>query len=118
MIVVDTNVLVAAIVRGASSRLAMAARRRDSHWLAPPLLRSELLNSLVKYVVVAKTLDRDRALKAFRRGLDMLTLVAEESDPIDVLNICTQAGLTAYDAEFVSLATKRIIRLVTMDAAV
>src|SRR6476620_6772615 len=101
MIVVDTNVLVAAVLRGASSPLALEARRRDGDWIAPPLLRSEFLNSLVKYVIVARTLDRDLALKAFRRGLSMVRLGAEESDPIDVLNICTQFGLTAYDAEFV-----------------
>jgi predicted nucleic acid-binding protein len=118
MIVVDTNVLLAAVIRGASSQLTLAVRRTDSDWIAPPLLRSEFLNALAKYVVVARTMHRDQALKAFRRGLDMVRLAAEESDPVSVLNICSNSGLTSYDAEFVSLATKLNVRLVTMDVAV
>jgi len=118
MIVVDTNVLLPAVIRGASSQLTLAVRRRDSDWIAPPLLRSEFLNALAKYLVVARTLERDRALKAFRRGMGMVRLVTEDSDPVEVLNICLRSGLTSYDAEFVALATKRNVRLVTMDAAV
>lgn len=85
MIVVDTNVLLAAVIRGASSQMTLAVRRSDSQWIAPFLLRSEFLNALAKYVVIAKTMDRDRALKAFKRGLDMLSSSGTRVIPLKYL---------------------------------
>ena len=118
MIVADTNLVLSCVVRGIASSKALAVRARDNEWIAPRLLRSELLNALGKYVVVAKTMDRDLAVKAFRRGLNMVTLVDQESDPVDVLNVSAKSGLTSYDAEFVVLASQRNVRLVTLDKGI
>jgi predicted nucleic acid-binding protein len=118
MIVADTNLLVSMVVDGPLSRAAEAARARDNHWIAPRLLRSEFLNSLAKYVVVAKTMDRDEAAKAFHRGLNLVLLDDQDADAIDVLNVCARSGLTSYDAEFVALARRRNARLVTLDKAI
>jgi hypothetical protein len=42
MIVVDTNVVVAVVVRGANTPDALAVRARDNDWIAPSLLQSEV----------------------------------------------------------------------------
>jgi predicted nucleic acid-binding protein len=118
MIVADTNLVLSCVLRGTTSAAALAVRARDKDWIAPRLLRSELLNALVKYVVIAKTLDRDLALKAFRRALDLVMLAEQESDAVDVLNTIEKFGLTAYDAEFVVLALQHNVRLVTLDKAI
>ena len=118
MIVTDTNVVVSMVLEGPLSKLAEATRARDKQWIAPRLLRSELINSLAKYVAVAKTLDRDEAVKTFRRGLDLVVLDDQEGDVVDVLNTCINLGLTSYDAEFVVLARRRNARLVTLDRRV
>lgn len=118
MIVADTNVVAAVVIPGAALPDALAARSRDRDWIAPRLLESELLNALSKYVVVAKTLDRDEAVKAFRRGLSLVHIPQHQIDPVDVLNVRVRSGLTSYDAEFVALAIDRNLRLVTLDAQV
>jgi predicted nucleic acid-binding protein len=118
VIVADTNLVVSSVIRGALTKAALAVRKRDADWIAPSLLRSEFLNSLAKYVVVARSLDRDDALKAFRRGLNMVRFEEQPADPVDVLNICSSTGLTAYDAEFVALAQTHNVRIVTLDAAI
>ena len=115
MIVADSTLVASAVIRGASTAAALHCRTRDREWISPRLLRSELLNVLVKYVSVARSLDRDEGLKAFRRGLSLVIWSDAESDPVDVLNLCDHYGITAYDAEFVALAMKRNFRLVTLD---
>jgi predicted nucleic acid-binding protein len=118
VIVVDTNVVAAVIIRGATTPDAFTARSRDREWLAPRLLRSELLNAIAKYVVVAGTLDRDEAVKTFRHGLSLVTLAEDEAQPLDIFNLCARHGITAYDAEFVNLAISENVRPVTLDGAV
>jgi predicted nucleic acid-binding protein len=118
MIVADTNLVVAAVLESPFSKAAEAARARDKQWVGPRLLRSELLNVLTKYVVLAQTIDRDRAVRVFRRALTLVSLEEEEADPVDVVNTSIQAGLSSYDAEFVALARSRGVRLVTLDSAI
>lgn len=118
MIVADTNLVAACVIRGLGTPAAFAVRARDRDWVAPRLLRSELLNALAKYVVVAKSLGRDEAVKALRRGLSLVKFPDDERDPVDVLNVCAKSGLTSYDAEFVALAIERNAVLVTLDAAI
>jgi len=115
MIIVDTNVVAAAVIRGAIIPDAFAARARDRDWVAPRLLVSELLNAFSKYVVVAKSLNRDEAVRVFKRGLALVEFPAEQGDVVDILNVCAKSGLTSYDAEFVALAIERNVRLVTLD---
>jgi len=118
MIVVDTNVIVSAVVRGANTTDALAARARDNNWIAPPLLRSELLNALSKYVSIGGSLDRDDAIHAFRRGSSLVSLESSGPDPVDILNLVIRSGITSYDAEFVALANERRMRLLTLDGKV
>src|SRR5689334_15318327 len=118
MIVADTNLVVAAVLESPMSKAAEAARARDKQWVAPRLLRSELLNVLTKYVLLAHAIDRDRAVRVFRRALALVSLEEEETDPVEVLNTSIQAGLSSYDAEFVVLARRLGARLVTLDSSI
>jgi predicted nucleic acid-binding protein len=118
MIVADTTLVASAVITGNWTRAAAEARVRDKQWIAPRLLRSELLSALAKYVVVAKTLERDDAVRAFRRGLALVALNEDESDPIELFNTVERSGLTTYDAEFVILARRRNLRLVTLDGGI
>ncbi len=50
MIVVDTNVVASLLLPGPKTELAEALRRRDRHWAAPLLWRSEFRNVLSGYL--------------------------------------------------------------------
>jgi predicted nucleic acid-binding protein len=118
MIVVDTNVVVSYLIPGAQTAAAERARALDDNWVAPRLLASELLNALVKYVVVARSIERDRALRLYRRGMRLATTEPSGPDPLEVMNICLRSSLTSYDAEFVALVVQRNLRLITIDKGV
>lgn len=112
MIVVDTNVIIYLILRSDFAELSLNVRRKDRHWLAPMLWRSEFRNALIGYR---------------RRGSMSLSDLIESSelaesrvesrhvDDIRVIELAVQSGCTAYDCEFVSLAEGLSVPLVTSD---
>ncbi|HSI34576.1 MAG TPA: type II toxin-antitoxin system VapC family toxin [Tepidisphaeraceae bacterium] len=118
MIVVDTNVVLAVVVRSDATQAALAARARDPEWIVPRLFVSEGLQSLLKYVVVARSMDRDQALKAFKRATSLVKVGHAEAEPVDVLNTAIRLGLTAYDSEYVAMAELHGLRFVTLDGQV
>ena len=117
MIVVDTNVIHYCWVHGQHTELAQAVRRQDPDWHAPILWRSEMRNVLTAY---------------FRRGLLSRSQIARILRSADqglaegehivadslVLDVVVNSTLTAYDAEFVALASVLAVPLVTADKAV
>lgn len=117
MIVVDTNVIHYCWVRGQHTETAQAVRRRDPDWHAPVLWRSEMRNVLTAY------LRRDllarahviRILKAADQALAEGEHIVSDDRVFDVV---AHSDLTAYDAEFVALATALGVPLVTADKAV
>ena len=104
MIVVDTNVIHYCWVRGPNTEIAQAVRKKDPDWHAPVLWRSEMRNVLTAYLrrgllsrtQVAHILDV--AAQALEQGEH---LIADDR----VLDVVTKSELTAYDAEFVALAS-------------
>ncbi|MFM9903162.1 MAG: type II toxin-antitoxin system VapC family toxin [Pyrinomonadaceae bacterium] len=112
MIVVDTNVIIYLILSSDLTEIAIEVRRKDKHWAAPMLWRSEFRNVLLGY---------------FRRDLmslfDVISIseLAEskvESRHVDgsrVIELAAESGCTAYDCEFISLAERLSIPLVTSD---
>ncbi|HSI34299.1 MAG TPA: type II toxin-antitoxin system VapC family toxin [Tepidisphaeraceae bacterium] len=117
MIVVDTNVVLAVVVRSDATQAALAARSRDPERIVPRLFVSEVLQSLLKYVV-ARSMDRDQALKAFKRATSLGKAGHAEAEPVDVLNTAIRLGLTAYDSEYVAMAELHGLRFVTLDGQV
>ena len=117
MIVVDTNVIHYCWVRGQNTEAAQAVRQKDPEWHAPILWRSELRNVLTPYLrrglltpaqIVGIVSIADQALAEREHIL---------SDHL-VLDVVANSELTAYDAEFVALATALSVPLVTADKAV
>ena len=117
MIVVDTNVLAALFLAAKPSRHAEAALLRDPDWAAPLLWRSELRNVLVTHM--------RRGLYELGHGLEVLESADEvlqdrqyEISDLAVLDLAQDSGCSAYDCEFVALATQLDVPLVTLDKEV
>jgi predicted nucleic acid-binding protein len=113
MIVVDTNVLAYFFLRGEHTAAAEALYERDPQWVAPMLWRSEFRNLLAGCMrKEGLTLEKACAIQAAAESL----LEREfESDSNDVLRLVSQSNCSAYDCEFVSLAKRLGVELVTMD---
>jgi predicted nucleic acid-binding protein len=117
VIVVDTNVIHYCWVRGQNTEIAQAVWQKDPEWHAPILWRSELRNVLTAY------LRRGLLTRAQIAGIlniaDQALAEREHILPDDlVLDVVANSALSAYDAEFVALATALSVPLVTADKAV
>lgn len=117
MIVVDTNVLANALVPGEASSTVRRVFIRDPEWAAPPLARSELRNVLLGCVRRGELALEDAV--AAMDGL-VLALGDREFEVVSgpVLSLAVVSGCTAYDCEFVALAKRLGVRLVTFDRQV
>lgn len=117
MIVVDTNVIHYCWVHGQHTGIAQAVRQQDPDWHAPILWRSEMRNVLTAYLRrgLLSRAQIARILKAADQGLaEGEHIVADNL----VLDVVANSTLTAYDAEFVALASVLAVPLVTADKAV
>jgi predicted nucleic acid-binding protein len=117
VIVVDTNVLAALHLEAKSSKDARSLLNRDPDWVAPGLWRYEFRNLLA-------TLIR-HGLVSLDGALLILSTVESQMGPHDhivpsaeVLSYAASSGCTAYDCEFVVLATILAVPLVTLDRQV
>jgi predicted nucleic acid-binding protein len=116
LIVVDTNILAYFFVDGVFSREAEKVYKKDPHWAAPVLWRSEFRNFLIKCVSKGKP-EMDDALDIMRSA-EVLMGENEYAVPSDdILRLACAARCTAYDAEYVVLARGLGVKLVTSDAA-
>jgi len=117
VIVADTNLVAYLLLEGENTATAEQVLERDSHWIAPFLWRSEFRNVLTIYVR-QDLLSLEEALEIQEVGEVLLcgreySLVSE-----DVLRAAQRSGCAAYDCEFVVLAEKNEIPLVTSDRRV
>lgn len=114
MIVVDANIIAAFLMPGDGAPAAARVYAIDSEWSAPLLLRSEFRNILA-------TLVRNRLF-----DIGSAILVMEESERLldgnefavasaDVLALAGRSGCSAYDCEYVALAQRLGVPLITKD---
>ena len=115
MIVVDTNILAYALLPCEQSARADALFRKDPEWAAPILWRSEFRNLLAGYLR-RKMLTFDQVLRVQAEAEAMLAGHEHEADSRRVLELVRDSDCTAYDCEFVSLAMRLGVKLVTMDS--
>jgi predicted nucleic acid-binding protein len=114
VIVVDTNVLAYLVLPGEHTLPARAALRRDPHWAAPLLWRSELRNVLAGYLrrgalTIEQAAEMMQAVAAVLKGGELMP------DTTAVLRLVTRSRCSAYDCEFVALARELGAPLVTSD---
>ncbi len=114
MIVVDTNIIGYLYLSSERSGQAEKALLKDAEWAAPILWKSELRNVLAQY------LRRDiLSFEDVVRIMDEATRLMDgreyESASMDVLQLVRESKCSAYDCEFVALASNLKIPLVTVD---
>lgn len=117
MIVVDSNVIAYCWVNGPLTTLAQSVRVKEPEWHVPILWRSEMRNILTGYL-------RDGSLT--RSQVSQVMHTAERAfegrehivPSASVFEIVEKSRLSAYDCEFVVLASVFDVPLVTADKAV
>ena len=116
MIVADTNLVAYLLIEGAGTAAARAAYSRDPEWALPPLWRSEFLNVLAT-TARAGLLTHDEARQTWRNGVEIFGHREAEPGGEAVLSTAIDAGISAYDAQFIVLARSLEVPLVTGDKA-
>ena len=114
MIVADTNVIAYLWISGEKTILARRTLERDSEWVAPYLWRSEFRNVLALHLrrqFISENLAHRvvEAAEAQFRGREYFVPAHE------VLQCVSRSRCSAYDCEFVALAQKLGVSLVTND---
>jgi predicted nucleic acid-binding protein len=115
VIVVDTNVVAYLYLPGEHTAKAEALLEQDPDWAAPVLWRSEFRNILAEYLR-RKTLTFNQACDLQGEAEDLLAGSEFEIDLKPVLELVRDSDCSAYDCEFIALANKLQVKLVTMDA--
>ena len=117
MIVVDTNVIAYLWLPGPDTPLAEHLLRTDAEWCAPLLWRSEF-RSVLAGLVRRESLSIDAALRT-ASDVERQMSGHEYAVPSDrVLRAAADSGCSAYDCEFVVLATLLSVPFVTADRQV
>ena len=114
MIVVDTNVVAYLYLPGEHTAAAEALLEHDADWAAPVLWRSEFRNILAGYLRRG-TLTFDQACGVQAEAESLLDGAEFEIDSAAVLALVRDSDCSAYDCEFIALATKLDTTLVTQD---
>ena len=114
MIVVDTNVIAYLHLPGEYTSAAQALLEQDPEWAAPPLWRSEFRNLLAGYMR-RQTISFEQAASVMKEAESLLEGSEFEVDSTNVLELVRNSDCSAYDCEFIALARKLGLKLVTMD---
>lgn len=114
MIVVDTNIIAYLLINGDQTSTATAVARKDPEWAGPRLWRSEMRNLLTLYVR-RQVFSRRAAVLIMEEALISLQDHEFDVDSSHVLELAEISGCTAYDCEFISLAERLSVPLVTSD---
>ncbi len=117
MIVVDTNIIAYLFLRCEFTEPAEKLFRRDGDWAAPLFWRSEFRNVLATQVR-RRALTLEQACNLQTEAEELMAGREFEVPSADVLRLASGSGCSAYDCEFVLLAQRLNLRLITNDKAV
>jgi predicted nucleic acid-binding protein len=119
MIVVDTDVISYFWLRMTVDRpaAARAARERDADWAVPYLWRSEF-RSVLRGYMTRDLMTLEEAQQFHDQALEDLRGDEYEIPAAPVLELVDETGHSAYDCEYVALARRLDIPLVTGDEQV
>jgi predicted nucleic acid-binding protein len=114
LIVVDTNIIAYFLIESEYSAAAQDVCDRDSSWAAPHLWRSEMRSILAGHLRRGAV-----SLAAAQEYMSDATLLLNgrehDAESNRVLELADLSGCTAYDCEFVHVAEKLRLPLVTSD---
>lgn len=114
MIVADTNLIVYLLVEGEHTAPARRAFQQDPEWSAPLLWISEVRNVLTTYL--RRDIIEPNTAHELMGKAEELMAGNEYSVPSTlVLERASASGCAAYDCEFVVLAERLNVPLVTAD---
>ena len=114
MIIVDTNVITYLAMTSAHTEMAEQLLLQEPEWIAPSLWRSEFRNVLALYM--RKSLINFEEALGIQAEMESLMQNGEfDVGSLDVLTLVNKSTCSAYDCEFVALATSFDSKLVTMD---
>lgn len=114
MIVVDTNVIAGLCILGPQTRGCERVRNKDSDWHSPYLWRSEFRNALAGYIR-SGALSVGAALAIADDAEAMMRGREHDTDSASVLALIASSTCSTYDLEFVVLAQRLAVPLVTAD---
>ncbi len=117
MIVVDGNVIAYCWVNGPLTKLAQRVRVKDPDWHVPILWRSEMRSILTGYLRDG-SLTGPQVARIMEAAEDALAGSEHLVPSASVFEIAGKSRLSAYDCEFVALATVLSVPLVTADKMV
>jgi len=116
MIVVDSNILVHFFLNGEHRNLLERVRSRDSEWVAPILWRSEFRNVCIKMNRFGN-IPLPVLLKGMEEADDVMRASTFRVQSNHVIVIAHRYQLTAYDAEYLSLALELDCQVLTFEKA-
>lgn len=114
MIVADTNTIAYLYLPTEHTDDVLKLLRRDPEWIAPLLWRSEFRNILALYVR-KNILDLDTALAMQAQAEQQFANREYSVSSGSVLELAAQSGCSAYDCEFISVASALKTKLITGD---
>ncbi len=114
MIVVDSNILAYLYLPSGLSEQAERLLAQEPDWAAPVLWRSELRNVLALYIRKGM-LSLEQAFAIQMEAEALLNGAEYEVPSLDVLRLVESSACSAYDCEFVALAKRLNVKLVTAD---
>ncbi|PSB05974.1 VapC toxin family PIN domain ribonuclease [Pleurocapsa sp. CCALA 161] len=114
MIVADTNLIAYLMIEGDFTPQAELVYQLDSNWIAPYLWRSEFRNILALYLR-KNYLSMAEAKTIMAQAEALMKNKEFELDSASILEMIENSTLSAYDCEYVVLAKKLGINLITND---
>lgn len=114
VIVVDTNIVCYRWIPGSRSRDVDKALLKDPDWIVPLLWRSEFRNALagaIRQHLITLGVAREIIETAESHFIAREFAVSSHS----VLDLIANSTCSAYDCEFVALATEQQVPLITLD---
>lgn len=117
MIVVDANVVVYLALDTPQAQTARQIRDADPNWHAPLLWRSEFRNATAQHMRIGALTLQD-ALDAIEFAERLLFDKEHEVNSARVMRLVANSQCSAYDCEYVALALRLGVPLVTADRRV
>ena len=114
MIVVDTNVVAYVLIEGEFTPSARELWKRDSEWRLPSLWRHEFLN-LLATTVRQRGFAFSQAHSLWEKAIQLFSPLEDPIDMGQALQLATERAISAYDAQFITLAKELKTFCVTED---